>query len=123
MDFEPSHWLEILRNNPVLVVMLGGLVGGNAITQTVKLTYLAWFKVAAVDMDRYRVSVMWLAVLTTFLLTNRLWEAFIGGKDTGLRHVAGLIVALASPWVYRVVKAGVAWKWPDFAAKWGDHPE
>ena len=32
MDFEPSHWLEILRNNPVLVVMLGGLVGGNAIT-------------------------------------------------------------------------------------------
>ena len=121
MEFEPEKWLEILKHNPVLVVMLGGLIGGNAITQTVKLTYLAWFKVEAVDMARYRVSVMWLAVLTTFLLTNRLWEMFIGERDTGLRHVSGLIVALASPWVYRGVKAGVAWKFPEWTARWGDH--
>jgi len=121
VDVEPSHWLEILHNNPVLLVIVGGMVGGNAATQTVKLTYLAWFKVDAVEMDRYRISVMWLAVLTTFLLTNRLWEAFIGEKGTGLRHVAALIAALASPYVYRGAKAAVAWKFPEWAAKWGDH--
>ena len=65
-------------------------------------------------------SLALLGLAATFLFTNRLWMAFIGDTHTGLRHIAALIVALACPYVYRIVKAIVAWKWPKVAEKMGD---
>ena len=122
MEIDFGHWLEIYKNNPVLLVLTGGMVGGSAVTQAVKATYLAWItKASAVSVTRYRNTCMWLAILLTFYLTNRFWMLYIGDNGTGLRHMACSISAFASPFVYKGVKALISVKWPNFAAKWGDN--
>ena len=122
MDFEPGKWLQIIQDHPVILVLFGGLVGGSAFTQVIKITYLAMVDpLHAVSVQRYRASSMWLAILATFFFTNRLWEFLIGQLHTGFRHVVAVIAAFAAPFVYKGLKALVATRWPNFAASWGDN--
>lgn len=121
MDFEfhPEQWLEIARHNPVLVVLFGGQLGGAALTQAAKRTYVAWANGSKISDKRYANSVMWFAILWTFIATNALWEAMIGDHSSGLRHVVSGIAAVAAPFaVYPLVRWAVAKKFPDFADKW-----
>jgi hypothetical protein len=108
MDFHPSLWAEVFRQNPVLAVLLGGLVGGLAVTQTAKVLYLQYkLGTLPVTDHRYSLSVYALALLSTFLFTNRLWEFLIGEKQSGLRHVVSLIAGLACPYVFQGLRWGV----------------
>jgi hypothetical protein len=129
MDFEfhPDQWLAILRGNPVLLVLLGGMIGGTAFTQTAKLFYLAFPSVlglagsGSVSEARYNFSITVLASMATFAITDWLWLVIIHDTGTGLRHPVSLVAAVACPYAYKGVKALVAWKFPAFAAKWGDN--
>ena len=116
-DFKPELWLRILHDNPVLIVLIAGALGGSALTQAIKLSYLAWFKQPVTD-ARFHNSVMWLAIVATFALTNALWEGLIGETHSGLRHVVSAVAGMSAPLSYKTVKALVAWKWPGFAERW-----
>jgi len=122
-EFHPDQWLRIMSDYPVLLVLLAGLVGGAGVTQLVKRTYLGFVAAAdRVSEPRYRVSVMWLAVLSTGLLTGRIWDMMIGDHHTGLHHAVAVVAGVSAPYVYRITKAVVGWKFPAFAKAWGDEP-
>lgn len=121
IEFHPDQWLEIFKNNPVLIVLVAGTVGGTAATQIVKQLWLAFFN-AQVATARYKAIVRLVAVLATFAFTNELWETFIGEHGSGLRHVVSLTSAVASPFTYVMVRAAIAWKFPAFAARLGGNP-
>jgi hypothetical protein len=122
MDFEfhPDQWLRMLQQYPVLQVLLGGAIGGTCFTQLVKKSAAAFAPLAISD-RRYRVSVLWLSVLSTFSTTNWLWLGIIHDTGTGLRHVVSIIAGVSSPFSYDGMRALVAWKFPEFAAKWGSN--
>jgi hypothetical protein len=119
-EFHPDQWLRIAQEHPVILVLIGGALGGSALTQAVKLTYLAWCQGMHPQITdaRFRNSVMWLAILSTFLFTNELWENLIGEHGSGLRHVVSVTSGISAPLTYKTVRALVAWKFPGFAAKW-----
>ena len=121
-EFHPSEWLDIIRHEPVIVVLIGGILGGICLTQTVKKTYLT-FQPNLVSDARYRISVYWFAMLSTGILSNYLWFYMSITTGTGLRHVVATIDACAAPYVYQGAKALVATRWPNFAKHWGDDPE
>ena len=121
-QFRPDQWLEILQHNPVLIVLLAGAAGGMAFTQIIKSLYLA-FRTTAISRARYMSSVRLLAVIATYVLTNLLWSQIIGELHSGLRHIVGLTSGLIAPFLYSIVKAAIAVKWPTFAAKLGDNSD
>jgi hypothetical protein len=108
MDFHPSLWADVFRQNPVLMVLLGGLVGGLALTQTVKVLYLQYkLGTLPVTDGRYSGSLYLLALLSTAFFTNRLWEFIIGEHGSGLRHLVALIAGLACPYVFKAGRWGI----------------
>lgn len=120
MDFDIGHWIELAKHNPLLIVLVVGTIGGVAVTQLVKATYLAFANGSRISDKRYRVSVQWLAALLTFLITNELWELMIAERETALRHVVSAVSGVLAPHTYNWAKAGIAWKWPALADKFGD---
>lgn len=117
-DFHPSQWVQVFRDNPVLMILLGGTVGGVALTQTLKLI---WFTLE-IDVGKrwYNLGVVIFATGSTYIFTDQLWLGFNLTTGTGLRHIVSLISAIAAPYTYKGTKALVATRWPNFAAKWGD---
>lgn len=123
MDIHIPDWHEIAElftRFPVLLVMLLGQIFGTAFTQLVKKTYIA-FSPHRVSLPRYRVSVRWLSALATYLFSVLLWDGMLG--HSGAEEIVCIGAAFASPLAYDGVRAVVAWKWPDFAVKWGDPDE
>jgi len=124
-EFHPDQWLDLLAHYPVLVVLLCGQIGGICFTQLVKKNYLDWSArpdtPPRVPDGRYRASVRTLSALATFAATNALWVLVIHHQNTGLHWVASIIAGVTSPWVYTGARAGVAWRFPEFAKKWGDN--
>jgi hypothetical protein len=107
MEFHPSQWVDVFRQNPVLSVLLGGLVGGLTFTQTIKVLYNG-FKLSSVPVSdgRYTASLYALALIATFFFTNRLWEFIIGERGSGLRHIVAVIAGLACPYVFKACRWG-----------------
>lgn len=124
-EFHPTQWLDLLTHYPVVLVLLCGQVGGIALAQVAKKNYLDWSArpdtPARVPDRRYRAGVRTLSCVATFAFTQLLWVMVIPVHDTGLHWVAAAIAGVTSPWVYSGARAAVAWKFPDFASKWGDH--
>lgn len=120
MDFDVSKWFDVFQRNPVLIVALGGLLIGIAFTQAVKKTWLAFGNINAISIDRYQVSCMWLAILSSFFATHMLWSAFIREDAYGMNRAVSLLVSIPAPLTYKLIKAVVAWKFPSFAKLWGD---
>ena len=117
--FDLTEWIEFGAREPVLLILLGGIFGGAAFTQLVKLTFLA-FTETPVPTKRYRASVRWLAVLSTASTTNWLWLAILAHSGGGLRHAASAVAGVCAPFAYTGAKALVATRWPEFAKHWGD---
>lgn len=117
-EFHPSDWLAILQQEPVILVLLGGMIGGIALTQTAKLTWYT-FNIE-VGVRPYRLGATIFATVATFTITDYLWSELGLTTGTGLKHVTSFISAIAAPYTYKAAKALVATRWPNFAAKWGD---
>lgn len=93
-------------------------MGGVAFTQTVKLI---WYTFGIeIGVKWYRLSVTIFATLSTFAVTQHLWDVFGLTTGTGLKHVGSAISAVAAPYTYKGAKALVATRWPNFARSWGD---
>lgn len=123
-EFKPSEWLDLLTHYPVVIVLLVGQIAAVAFTQLVKKTYLDWSArpdtPPRVADGRYKASVRLLSCLSAFIATNALWLVIIPIHNTGLHWVASVIAGVTSPWLYTLARALVAWKFPDFAKRWGD---
>jgi hypothetical protein len=118
------EWHEIfeaLVRFPVLLVLLGGQIAGTSFVQAVKKTWSAFYQVNSITIERYKVSVMWLSILATYCFSLWLWHGMLG--HMGVEEVVCVVNGVASPWVYKAVKALVRTKFPAFAAKWGAGPE
>jgi len=121
MEFHIPDWRELLQlfqQFPVLGVLVGGQVGGVVFTQILKKTYLA-FTTVKITVARYQISVWWLSVLLTYLFSLWGWRVFL--HHTGAEEIICVIAAGSAPYVYRVVKSLVKWKFPEFAKTWGDN--
>jgi hypothetical protein len=117
--FDADHWLSILHREPVVLILMAGLLAGSGLAQTVKKLYLGYFPKGISD-ARYRATMNVLAIACTYLITLALWREVIPTDGSGLERVSSLASALCAPLAYKLTKALVAWKFPDFAAKWGD---
>jgi hypothetical protein len=121
-DFNPATWIELLKHNPVLEVILGGLLLGTAITQAVKKTWLAFADTTRITQARYRVSCMWLAILSTMFATYVMFHTIIAGVDAhGLGKVVAVSSGIAAPLVYVWTRALIKWKFPALAAAMSDN--
>jgi len=124
MDFhvpDLHEIMEIVLRFPVLLVATLGQVFGGSFTQIVKKTYLAWANGSRVSEPRYRASVRWLSVLSTYFFTVVLWHQSL--PHTGYEEIASVGLGFLSPLLYDLTKMLVRWKFPDFAASWGDNPK
>ena len=110
-DLDVEKWIKIARTNPILLAMGGGLLIGIAVTQLVKSTWLAFGDTTLINKARYRVTCMWLAVVTTFLSTHYLWNAIIPTEAPLLNKTVSLGMALTSPLMYRAIKAALPEKY------------
>lgn len=119
MDIDPKQWFEIAIHNPIILVLLGGLLFGIGFTQLIKKTWLAFGDTTKVSPRRYDVSVMWLSVASTFLSTHTLWLAVIPVDTHGLNRAVSIIAGFGSPKIYDWARALIAWKFPALAAKLG----
>ena len=120
MDVHIPNWrevLELITRFPVILVILLGQLFGAGFTQLVKKTYLAWTSEPVSD-ARYKISVRWLSVLSTYFFTVLLWHGMLAHQGAEEIICAGL--GFISPLVYDGTRAMIAWKWPQFAAKWGE---
>ena len=121
MDFDPPHWLEIARNNPVLTLLVIGMVGGAGAAQFVKMAFLAFGNTSSITVARYRFTMYMLAFLFTACITHALWNEEIPPPYHGLDDTASIVNGFICPYAYRAIKALVAWKMPKFAEGWGDN--
>jgi hypothetical protein len=110
----------LLARFPMLLVVVLGQAFGGAFTQTVKKTYLA-FQPQAVNRHRYRISVWWLAVISTYLFTVILWHQVVG--HSGAEEIISIGFGLLSPPMYNLTRRIVQWKFPLLASKWGGNWE
>lgn len=120
-EFKPDEWLGILHNYPVLWILFGGLLGGSAVTQLLKMTLLAIVDTTRIRLYTYRAVMYWLATVFTGFLTFYLWRSALPTGAYGLERMSSIIIGLSSPYAYRFVKALVGWKFPGFANRWGDN--
>lgn len=120
MDFDTQKWLDIAKGNPVLVILVAGLIAGSGVAQMIKLMYIAICDTQRISEARYRAGMNALSILSTYLLTYMLWHAMIPEDSHGLGKVASLLSAFSAPFAYKTAKALIAWKFPDLAAKMGD---
>ena len=109
--------LDALARFPVIVVLVAGLFFGGGFTQLVKKTYLA-VDAGAVSAARYRISVRWLAAVSTYAFTILLWHQIIG--HSGYEEIVCIGTGFAAPLSYDLLKAGLKWKWPQLTQGWGD---
>lgn len=114
---------NLLAQFPILMVLLGGMVVGNGFTQIIKKTYLAFRPLGGHDVTdaRYRISIRWLAAISTYGFTLWLWHGLL--KAEGPAEVVSIGTAFASPLLYDVLRALVGWKFPEFAKRWGTDPD
>ncbi len=121
MDFhiDIDRWADIIHRFPVLLVIGVGLLAGVGLTQIAKQGYLA-FAVKRMSLARYRFCVNTLAAASTAIATYWCWRCVVPLESKGLGHLVAATTGVCAPLVYKGVKAIVAVKWPDFAAKWGD---
>lgn len=120
-DFNPATWFDLLKHNPIAQVMLGGLLAGSGITQAVKKTWLAFGDASKISVARYRASCMWLAMLSTTMITYGLFHAIIFVDPHGLAKAVALVTGLPAPLAYNAVRAFARWKFPAFAAAMSDN--
>jgi hypothetical protein len=109
--------LDALARFPVVVVVAAGMLFGGGFTQLVKKTYLA-FAGGTVSVARYRITVRWLAALSTYSFTIILWHETLG--HSGYEQIVAIGSGAAAPLCYDLLKAGLKWKWPQLTAGWGD---
>lgn len=121
MDLDPAHWLDEASHHPILVILMVGMMGGMAISQFVKMAFLAFGDTTKITLMRYRLSMYILALLNTSVVTHVIWEDSQPPPFHGLDDISSIINGFICPFAYRGVKALVAWKWPGFAEKWGDN--
>lgn len=123
MDFNLGHWLEIFRSNPILMVLLGGLVAGTVVTQAIKFTYLKLFPKDVTD-ARYSIGVWWLAILSSGAFTQWFWMAIMPADIHGhlLSYLTSITAGFLSPCLYWLGKRLLGWWKPDLAKRLGDGP-
>ena len=122
MDFHVPDIKELfglLKQYPVILVLLCGMLFGTGLTQGIKKSYLIWMPIASkpVSYARYKLSVRWLAALSTYAFTLWSWHVFIG--HSGAEELVSAGWALFSPLVYDGLRAVLAWKYPDLAKHLG----
>ena len=118
MSIDFHFFVDLLTRWPVLWVLAGGAVFGMGLSQLIKQTWLQ-FGSTTVSAQRYRVSVRWLAALTTYGFTMGLWHSTL--SHTGIEEWVCAGWGLFQPVLYDALRALVAVRWPDFAAKWGSN--
>jgi hypothetical protein len=123
LDFKPGLWLQAFADNPVVVILLFGLLSGNGFAQAVKLTYLGFGDPEKITRARYRATMNWLAITSTFLFTYLFWRSYAPQGAHGLERLSSLGTGFSSPFVYKAVRALADRFCPGFAAKWGDNGE
>jgi hypothetical protein len=125
MDFHVPGLHEIadfLVQFPVIAVLLAGVLFGTGFTQMVKKTYAASQSAAMnpVSEARFRISIRWLSVVSTFAFSLWLWHEFL--MHTGGEEVLCAGTAFLSPLIYDWTRALIAWKFPSLVASWGAKP-
>lgn len=122
MDLDIGHWLEIFKHNPVLIVLVAGLLAGTFVTQAIKYTYLS-LSPGKVSNARYSVGVWWLAILLSAAFTKWFWIALLPTEFNlhGLGNVVSITAGFGSPCLYWLAKRLLSWWKPDLAAKLGDN--
>ena len=122
MDFHiPSvkEIIEIFTSHPIFIVVIFGQLFGFSFTQMIKKTYMAFrAETNPVSIKRYQISVLWLAVCSTFFFTIILWRRIVG--HDGFEIVVSAGCGFFAPVDYRIVKGIIAWKFPGLADKFGD---
>jgi hypothetical protein len=119
MNIDPVFIVELIKRWPWLWVLAAGSVFGLGLTQLIKQSWLTFGNVAAVSRERYKLGVRWLAALTTYLFSLGIWHSVLDHGALEEWICAGW--ALVQPLLYDAIRALVATRWPDFAAKWGNH--
>lgn len=125
MDVHTPTLMELmglLVQFPVLAVLLGGFLFGSGFTQMIKRTYIAYRPLGGepVSQNRFRVSVRWLATLSTYLFTVELWHTFL--EHNGAEEVVSIGTAFSSPVIYDCGRALIAWKFPDLRKHLDNEP-
>ena len=121
MSIDPGFIVELLKHQPWIWILLTGSVFGVGLTQLIKQTWLSLGDVSAVSSERYKIGVRWLAALTTYGFTLGLWHSVL--SHGALEEIICAGWALFQPLLYDGIRALVATRWPDFAAKWGNHAQ
>ncbi len=111
--------LETFVRLPVLWVLGGGMLFGLSATQFVKKGWLAFGSTEKVTEPRFTFSIRALSALLTWLFSLGLWHNQLDHTSAGLEEWVTAGWGIACPVVYDLLRAAVAWKFPDFAAHWG----
>jgi hypothetical protein len=126
VDIDPSRWLDIFRHNPVLVVLLFGWLAGSGAAQGFKVVFFAYgddlhMGPEKIGQARYRANMYVLAIVLTCATTDILWVTLIPGEAHGLRRVCSGVNGLCAPYLYRIGKGVLKWKFPIIAQALSDN--